>query len=588
MACLNEEEILEYLYSLPENEDDSEEECDEDAAEELTRLEVTNSGCDESDGSFAAAVDISQEGTEPDHQSNDNSEDESEWGDSVSYFERITRALDQNPVICPDLTQEDSEVDCLLSFLTGEILEIIRDQTNLYATQERERRLGGKVVRVASCNWKPTTVEEIKTFIVVHIMMGIHTLPELRHYWSSDNLLGVPAVANLITKTRFEKLTENIHCNDNTKAVPRGEAGYDRLQKLRPVINALNSRLKEVHIPSNVMAVDESMVPLRDRSSMKQYVPMKPVKRGYKVWCLAESRTGFVRLFDIYSGRSDTQGHSSFSFGEREVLSLCDTYIHSHRLIAFDNFFTSYQLLKSLNERGLYTVRTVRGSRKGLLDILNRNDRMQRGEFMFRTKGYVAAIKWQDTKPVTVLSMYHSPKHVTSVKRKNRDGTSSIIPCPAAVAQYNAIIGREDRFDQKRERYATGRRSLKWRHRLLYFLIDLAIVNNFIKRNCNNGGQRDQLSLRLALVGQLTVGREIKRRGSPDFLTKKTRRASAGYLTTCVYDKLGNICQLELQEDGADNAAQVRMRPAQALCAATARYFFVLTHTSRNSTDSNS
>jgi len=108
MARLKEEEILECLYSLPENEDDSEEERDEDAAEELTRLEVTNSPCDESDGSFAVAVDISQEGTEPDHQSSDTSQDEGEWGDIVSYFERITGAIDQNPVTYPDLAQEDS------------------------------------------------------------------------------------------------------------------------------------------------------------------------------------------------------------------------------------------------------------------------------------------------------------------------------------------------------------------------------------------------------------------------------------------------------------------------------------------------
>jgi hypothetical protein len=38
-------------------------------------------------------------------------------------------------------------------------------------------------------------------------------------------------------------------------------------------------------------------------------------------------------------------------------------------------FFTSYQLLKTLNERGLYAVGTVTGSRKGLPDILKRNDR---------------------------------------------------------------------------------------------------------------------------------------------------------------------------------------------------------------------
>jgi hypothetical protein len=100
-----------------------------------------------------------------------------------------------------------------------------------------------------------------------------------------------------------------------------------------------------------------------------------------------------------------------------------------------------------MNERGLYAMGTVRGSRKGPPDILRRKDRMQRGEFMFRTKGCVAAIKWQDNKPVTVLSTYHNPKQVTSVKRKNRDGTSSIIPCPAAVAEYNSIMGGVDHFD---------------------------------------------------------------------------------------------------------------------------------------------
>jgi hypothetical protein len=139
---------------------------------------------------------------------------------------------------------------------------------------------------------------------------------------------------------------------------------------------------------------------------------------------------------------------------------------------------------------------------------------------MFQTKGCVAAIKWQDNKPVTVLSTYHIPKQVTSVKRKNRVGTSSIIPCPTAVAEYNSIMGGIDRYDQRWERYAIGRRSLKWWHRLLYFLIDLVIVNSFIMWNCNNGGQRGQLSFRLAVVRKLTVGREIKRRGRPEYLTK--------------------------------------------------------------------
>ena len=90
------------------------------------------------------------------------------------------------------------------------------------------------------------------------------------------------------------------------------ETGNDRLHKLRPVIAALNSHLKEVYIRSSVMAVDESIVPFESRSSVKQYMPMKPVKRGYNVWFLAESRTGFVSQFDIHSGRNDMQQCSFF------------------------------------------------------------------------------------------------------------------------------------------------------------------------------------------------------------------------------------------------------------------------------------
>jgi len=84
---------------------------------------------------------------------------------------------------------------------------------------------------------------------------------------------------------------------------------------------------------------------------------------------------------------------------------------------SYPGIFCDFYLLEiiCLNEEdfleclySLYAVGTVRGSGKELPDILYRNDRMQRVEFMFWTKGCVAAIKWQDNKPVTVLSTYHN------------------------------------------------------------------------------------------------------------------------------------------------------------------------------------
>jgi hypothetical protein len=77
-------------------------------------------------------------------------------------------------------------------------------------------------------------------------------------------------------------------------------------------------------------------------------------------------------------------------------------------------------------------------------------EKMQRGEFMFRTKGCVAPIKWQDKKPVKVLPMQHNPIEVTWVKWKNREGTS-IFSCLTAIAEYNAIMGGVNCFDQRQE-----------------------------------------------------------------------------------------------------------------------------------------
>jgi hypothetical protein len=62
---------------------------------------------------------------------------------------------------------------------------------------------------------------------------------------------------------RFKSVTENINCNYDTKAGPRGKADHNHHHKLQQVINALNSHLKEEYTPSRVVAVDKSLVQLK-------------------------------------------------------------------------------------------------------------------------------------------------------------------------------------------------------------------------------------------------------------------------------------------------------------------------------------
>ena len=133
-----------------------------------------------------------------------------------------------------------------------------------------------------------------------------------------------------------------------------------------------------------------------------------------------------------------------------------------------------------LRNDNIYAIGTVRTNRKGLPPMMEEKEKLKRGEFQFQCKDGIAAIKWMDSKLVTLLTTANDPRTTTTVTRKNKDGTTCQVSCPTAIATYNEIMVRVDHFDQLRERYAIGRRSCKWWHRIMYFLIDLAIVNAFV------------------------------------------------------------------------------------------------------------
>lgn len=92
---------------------------------------------------------------------------------------------------------------------------------------------------------------------------------------------------------------------------------------------------------------------------------MKSVKRGYKLWCLADSRTGYILKFENYTGKSESGSANEFTFGERVVSKLTSNLLPMS-LVAFDNFFTTVNLLKMLRFKDIFAVGTVRVNRKGL------------------------------------------------------------------------------------------------------------------------------------------------------------------------------------------------------------------------------
>lgn len=121
----------------------------------------------------------------------------------------------------------------------------------------------------------------------------------------------------------------------------------------------------------------------------------------------------------------------------------------SKSLLAFDNFFTSVDLVTSLLRKEIFSVGTVRINQKGLPDMIKNKNKLQRGQSQIKNKGCVAAVKWMDAKIVTLLSTAHDSETITTVKRTLKNGSKIDVPCPSAVATYNRIMGGVDRFDKK-------------------------------------------------------------------------------------------------------------------------------------------
>ena len=169
-------------------------------------------------------------------------------------------------------------------------------------------------------------------------------------------------IADRITRDRFRHISRYLHFVENATLTPRRSPGYDRLEKVRPVIDHLSSRFSDLYDPHREVAVDEAMIKFTGRSTLKQFMPMKPVKRGIKVWALADSHNGYFHKFQVYTGK---EGSGEKQLGQRVVKDLTQHLKGKNQHVFFDNFFTSERLLCDLAEDDIYVCGLARKDRRG-------------------------------------------------------------------------------------------------------------------------------------------------------------------------------------------------------------------------------
>ena len=95
-------------------------------------------------------------------------------------------------------------------------------------------------------------------------------------------------------------------------------------------------------------AVDEAMILFKGRASLKQYMPTKPVKRGFKVWVRADSLNGYICQFIVYVGKEGERVEVGLGQKEKVVEELTRELVGGQYHIYFDNLFTGVELAHNL------------------------------------------------------------------------------------------------------------------------------------------------------------------------------------------------------------------------------------------------
>ena len=147
----------------------------------------------------------------------------------------------------------------------------------------------------------------------------------------------VPVVASTMVKGRFQNFLSCLHVKDDMAA----NATKDRLWKLRPLVDHPNFNFVKLYDVKREQSIEESMVLFKDRSCLKQNCPMKPIKRGLKLWVRADS-DGYISIFSMYQGKGTGTGgahREDFGLGESVVIDLCQDILGRGHRVFFENFF---------------------------------------------------------------------------------------------------------------------------------------------------------------------------------------------------------------------------------------------------------
>ncbi|KAJ4444987.1 hypothetical protein ANN_06786 [Periplaneta americana] len=217
-------------------------------------------------------------------------------------------------------------------------------------------------------------------------------------------------------------------------------------------------------LPS-VYSFDEAMQPYYRRHHLKQFIRGKPIRFGFKFWCLNKPNGyAYSVRFKLYEGRKERD--PGMTLRSSITKQMIEGFVPPRSQVFIDNYFNSIPLLESMTRKEIIVTGTIRADRtqKAPLKDLKKSARSS-FDSVRDPASNITLVCWNDNSQVT-MATNRTDSLVTGLTKFSRYSASFKnrvnIPQPSLVNEYNAGMGGVDLFDQFRNAYRIGIRSKKW------------------------------------------------------------------------------------------------------------------------------
>lgn len=385
--------------------------------------------------------------------------------DSVSFRKNPHNILREKQGLKGPALNAVSPNDYWSLFVTNEMLNLLVSNTNEFIDTINIRH-----------TFKETNALEMKAFLGLLLLTGIYRSNRLNlnDLWINDGT-GVEIFHLTMSQRRFRFLLAVLRFD--SKITRNERKKIDKIAPIRELFEIFVTNCAINYSPSMSLTIDEMLVAFRGRCSFKQYIPSKPAKYGIKIHALADAENAYVCNMEIYAGRQPTGPYMVDNSAKAVVTRLIRNISGSGRNITFDNWYTSYPLVKSLmDEYRLSAVGTLRKNKREIPPefLTIRNRATYDSMFGFSNKITLVSYipKSKNRKNVLLLSTMHYDKSINP-----ESGEKKI---PEIISFYNENKVGVDLADQMAASYNVSRNSKRWPLTIFFHLLNIANINSFV------------------------------------------------------------------------------------------------------------